>query len=101
MPPKGSGRGKSSGSVRGRGRGRGANKMQKIETEEERLAREEKELIETKKMQLIEYIKEHPIIFDIGHPDHLNSTVTKVIWEDMARKLNEEGNHLKCFNVQQ
>ena len=97
MPPKGSGKGRSS----GRGRGRGANKVVKIETEEERLAREQKELIEAKKMQLIEYIKEHPIIFDISHPDHLNSTVTKVIWEDIAQKLNEEGMQFLCFNVQQ
>ena len=88
MPPKGSGRGKSS------GRGRGAVKKVKIETEEERLAREAKELIEAKKMQLIEYIKEDPIIYDIGHPDHLNSTITKVKWEDIADKLREDGKNI-------
>ena len=42
-------------------------------------------------MLLIKYIKEHPIIFDIGHPDQLNSSITKVIWEDIAQKLNEDG----------
>ena len=92
MPPKGSAKGKSS------GRGRGAVKKVKVETEEECLAREAKELIEAKKMQLIEYIKEHPIIYDIGHPDRLNSTITKVIWEDIADKLGEDG---KNFYLQQ
>ena len=76
----------------GRGRGRPPKaKQMKIETEAQRLAREERELVEAKKHQLMEYVSQYPVIFDISHPDHLNSALTKVLWEDIAEKLDEAG----------
>ena len=36
-------------------------------------------------------VREYPIIYDKGHPDHLNSEIKMVIWEQIVMELNEEG----------
>ena len=43
------------------------------------------------KMQLIELVSEHPVLYDTAHPDHLNSSITDVIWEDIADNLGVDG----------
>ena len=43
------------------------------------------------KMQLIELVREHPVLYDTAHPDHLNSSITDVIWEEIADNLGVDG----------
>ena len=43
------------------------------------------------KLRLIQMVHEYPIIYDKGHPDHLNSDMKVVIWEQIRTELNEEG----------
>ena len=43
------------------------------------------------KLRLIQMVHEYPIIYNKGHPDHLNSEMKTVIWEQIAMELNEEG----------
>ena len=41
-------------------------------------------------MRLIELVRENPSIFDTAHPDHSNSTITEVIWEQISEELEED-----------
>ena len=50
------------------------------ESEEQWKQREEKERTEQLKMQLIELVREHPVLYDTAHPDHLNSSITDFLW---------------------
>ena len=77
----------------GRGKGRG-RKVQRVETDEERETREARELVEAKKHQLIEFVKKHPVLYDLSHPDHLNAQITRVLWEEIADELDVDGNNL-------
>ena len=43
------------------------------------------------KLRLIQMVREYPIIYDKGHPDHLISEMKMVIWEQIATELNKEG----------
>ena len=61
------------------------------ESEEQRKQREEKERTEQLKMQLIELVREHPVLYNTAHPDHLNSSITDVIWEEIADNLGVDG----------
>ena len=61
------------------------------ESEEQWKQREEKERKEQLKMQLIELVREHPVLYDTAHPDHLNSSITDVIWEEIADNLGVDG----------
>ena len=61
------------------------------ESEEQRKQHEEKEKTEQLKMQLIELVREHPVLYDTAHPDHLNSSITDVIWEEIADNLGVDG----------
>ena len=79
----------SNGTNSGRGRGKGRSK--RTETEEERLAREKKEEIERRKYKLIDYVREYPVLYDLGNAEHLNLSVTRVLWEEIAEKLGESG----------
>ena len=47
--------------------------------------------IMNQKLRLIQMVCEYPFIYDKGHPDHLNSEMKTVIWEQIATELNEEG----------
>ena len=66
-----------------------------VETDEQRKQREEKERTEQLKMQLIELVREHPVLYNTSHPDHLNSSITDVLWEE---HLGVDGK--KFINVQ-
>ena len=61
------------------------------EPEEQWKQREEKERTEQLKMQLIDLVREHPVLYDIAHPDHLNSSIKDVIWEEIADNLGVDG----------
>ena len=52
--------------------------------------KEESTRIMNQKLRLIQMVCEYPLIYDKGHPDHLNSE-EMVIWEQIATELNEEG----------
>ena len=64
-----------------------------VETDEQRKQREEKERTEQLKMQLIELVREHPVLYDTAHPDHLNSSITDVLWEEIADNLGVDGKY--------
>ena len=53
--------------------------------------KEESTRIMNQKLRLIQMVCEYPLIYDKGHPDHLNSEIKMVIWEQIAANLNEEG----------
>ena len=53
--------------------------------------KEESTRIMNQKLRLIQMVQEYPLIYDKGHPDHLNSEMKTVIWEQIATELNEEG----------
>ena len=65
----------------------------KTETQkaEEAKRKEEANRVINQKIKLIQIVREYPIIYDKGHPDHLNSEMKMVIWEQIATELNEEG----------
>ena len=42
-------------------------------------------------MKLIELVREHPVLYDTAHPDHLNSNITDVLWEEITEILQETG----------
>ena len=64
-----------------------------VETDEQRKQREEKE-----RKELIELVREHPVLYDTAHPDHLNSSITDVLWEEIADNLGVDGKEF--INVQ-
>ena len=61
----------------------------KINEEEAKRRREEE--INVKKLRLIQLVKEYPVLYDLAHPDHKNSEVKKVIWDQIAAELQEDG----------
>ena len=69
-----------------------------VETDEQHKQREEKERTEQLKMQLIKLVREHPVLYDTAHPDHLNSSITDVLWEEIADNLGVDGKEF--INVQ-
>ena len=48
--------------------------------------------VSEKKMQMIQLIKEYPILYDLAHVDHKNAAMKLVIWEQIASILGETGN---------
>ena len=49
--------------------------------------------IDEKKMRMIQLIRENPILYDLGHIDHKNTQMKKVIWEKIAEVLGETGEY--------
>ena len=49
-------------------------------------------------MQLIELVREYPVLYDTAHPDHLNSSSTDVLWDEIANNLGVDGK--KFINMQ-
>ena len=87
---------------RGGSRGRGAGRPRKaarVETDEQRQARKARELVEQKKHELIEFVKQHPCLYDIAHQEHLNNVVTWVLWEEIAEKLGVYGKNFIYNNM--
>ena len=54
----------------------------KINDEEAKRRREED--INAKKLRLIQLVKEYPVLYNLAHPDHKNSEVKKVIWDQIV-----------------
>ena len=69
--------------------------MPRHETEQQKVdevkCKQEANRIINQKLRLIQMVCEYPIIYNKGHPDHLNSEMKMVIWEQIATELNEEG----------
>ena len=61
--------------------GQGINKKQ----------RTEKQNINEKKSRLIQMVKENPILYDLGDANHKNTEVKKVVWDQIAAELQEDG----------
>ena len=67
---------------------------------DENRAKKAKQDIEQKKMKLIELVRQHEVLYNTAHPDHLNSSVTNVLWEEIANILQEDGQYvLQVYSV--
>ena len=49
--------------------------------------------INKKKSRLIQMVKENPILNDLININHKNSEMKKIIWDQVAAELNEDGEH--------
>ena len=63
------------------------------EVDEENRAKKAKQDIKQKKMKLIELVRQHKVLYNTAHPDHLNSSITNVLWEEIANILQEDGEY--------
>ena len=54
----------------------------------------ENDRIVRQKLKLLTMVREYPILYDKGHPDHLNADMKMVIWENIATQLGETGKEL-------
>ena len=54
----------------------------------------ENDRIVRQKLKLLTMVHEYPILYDKGHPDHLNADMKMVIWENIATQLGETGKEL-------
>ena len=74
--------------------GQGSNKKQ----------RTDEQTINEKKSRLIQMVKENPILYDLGDANHKNSEMKKVVWDQIAAELQEDGeliqNILFLHNIQ-
>ena len=61
------------------------------QVEEEQRAKKAKQDIEQKKLKLIELVRQHEVLYNTAHPDHLNSSITDVLWEEIVNILEEDG----------
>ena len=50
--------------------------------------------IDQKKMQLIELVRENPILYDLNHINHKNAQMKLVIWEKIVEILGETGKYI-------
>lgn len=51
----------------------------------------ENDRVVRQKLKLLTMVREYPILYDKGHPDHLNADMKMVIWENIATQLGETG----------
>ena len=61
---------------------------------EEAKRKAENDRIVRQKLKLLTMVREYPILYDKGHPDHLNADMKMVIWENIATQLGETGKEL-------
>ena len=61
------------------------------QVQEEERAKKAKQDIEQKKLKLIELVRQHEVLYNTAHSDHLNSSITDVLWEEIAHILEEDG----------
>ena len=66
---------------------------------EEAKLKEEANRIVNQKLQLIQMVRDYPILYDKGHPDRLNSEIKEVIWEQIATELNEDGKYTLFIDI--
>ena len=57
----------------------------------EQRAKKAKQYVEQKKMKLIELVCQHKVLYNTAHPDHLKTSITDVLWEEIANILQEDG----------
>ena len=69
------------------GNGKGTSKKQKTDEQS----------INEKKSRLIQMVKENPILYDLGDANHKNSEMKKVIWDQIAAELDEDGEFFETF----
>ena len=67
------------------------NKSQKAK---EAKRKAENDRIVRQKLKLLTMVREYPILYDKGHPNHLNANMKMVIWENIATQLGETGKEL-------
>ena len=60
------------------------------QVQEEERAKKAKQDIEQKKSKLIELVCQHEVLYNTAHPDHLNSSITDVLSEEIAHILEED-----------
>ena len=58
---------------------------------EEAKRKAENDRVVHQKLKLLTMFCEYPILYDKGHPDHLNADMKMVIWENIATQLGETG----------
>ena len=63
------------------------------QVEEKQRAKKAEQDIEQKKLKLIELVRQHEVLYNTAHPDHLNSSITDVLWEEIANILEEDGRY--------
>ena len=61
---------------------------------EEAKRKAENDRVVRQKLKLLTMVREYPILYDKGHPDHLNADMKMVIWENIATQLGETGKEL-------
>ena len=61
------------------------------QVEEEQRAKKAKQDVKQKKSKLIELVRQHEVLYNTAHPDHLNSSITDVLWEEFTHILEEDG----------
>ena len=52
-----------------------------------------------KKRQLIQYVQNYPVIYDLSHVDHKNNAIKNVIWAKIAELLKEDGKQLQFIKI--
>ena len=52
-----------------------------------------------KKRQLIQYVQNYPVIYDLSHVDHKNNAIKNVIWAEIAELLKEDGKQLQFIKI--
>ena len=57
--------------------------------------RTEEQNINEKESRLIQMVKENPILYDLGDANHKNSEMKKVVWDQIAAELQEDGESIE------
>ena len=59
-------------------------------SDEQRKKEADAAAVTAKKRQLIELVRDHPVIYDLSHVDHKNNAIKNVIWAEIAALLKED-----------
>ena len=60
---------------------------------EEAKRKQENARVVRQKLKLLTMVRDYPILYDKGHPDHLNADMKLVVWENIATQLGETSKH--------
>ena len=47
--------------------------------------------LDAKKMQMIQLIRERPVLYDLNNVDYKNRQMKQVLWEEIAKIIGETG----------
>ena len=53
--------------------------------------KEQRSRTSMRKSRSIQMVKENPILYDLGDANHKNSEMKKVVWNQIAAELQEDG----------